>query len=76
MSDIKQSASDLIGGTPLLQLNNYSKKAGVKEKPEAPAQAAAPKLQQPVNRGGGVRLSAGQMRQLIRSGKQELENMR
>ena len=31
MSDIKQSASDLIGGTPLLQLNNYSKKAGVKD---------------------------------------------
>ena len=52
------------------------KKAGVKEKPDAPAQAAAPKLQQPVNRNGEVRLSAGQMRQLIRSGKQELENMR
>lgn len=31
MSDIKQSASELIGGTPLLQLNNYSKKAGVKD---------------------------------------------
>lgn len=52
------------------------KKSGVKEKPDAPVQAAAPKLQQPVNRDGGVRLSAGQMRQLIRSGKQELENMR
>jgi len=31
MSDIKQSALDLIGGTPLLQLNNYSQKVGVKD---------------------------------------------
>ena len=30
MSDIKQSALDLIGKTPLLQLNGYSKKAGFK----------------------------------------------
>lgn len=29
MSKIKESASELIGGTPLLKLNNYSKKAGV-----------------------------------------------
>ncbi|MCR5766823.1 MAG: cysteine synthase A [Treponema sp.] len=29
MADIKQSALDLIGKTPLLQLNNYSKKAGI-----------------------------------------------
>ena len=29
MSDIKQSALELIGGTPLLQLNGYSKKANV-----------------------------------------------
>ena len=29
MADIKQSALELIGGTPLLQLNGYSKKAGV-----------------------------------------------
>jgi len=29
MSDIKQSSLELIGGTPLLQLNGYSKKAGV-----------------------------------------------
>ena len=28
MADIKQSALELIGGTPLLQLNNYSKSAG------------------------------------------------
>ena len=29
MADIKQSALELIGGTPLLKLNGYSKKAGV-----------------------------------------------
>lgn len=29
MSKIKESASELIGGTPLLKLNNYSKKAGI-----------------------------------------------
>lgn len=27
--DIKQSAAELIGGTPLLQLNNYMKKSGI-----------------------------------------------
>ena len=52
------------------------KKAVFKEKPDVAAQAAAPKLQPAGNRDGGVRLSAGQMRQLIRSGKQELENVR
>jgi len=31
MADIKNSASELIGGTPLLKLNNYSEKAGVKD---------------------------------------------
>jgi cysteine synthase A len=31
MSDIKQSALELIGGTPILQLNGYSKKANVKD---------------------------------------------
>ena len=31
MSKIKQSALELIGGTPLLQLNGYSKAAGVKD---------------------------------------------
>lgn len=30
MSEIKESALDLIGGTPLLKLNRYSEKAGVK----------------------------------------------
>ena len=29
MSDIKQNALDLIGNTPILQLNNYSKKSGI-----------------------------------------------
>ena len=29
MSQIKESAAELIGGTPILKLNNYSKKAGV-----------------------------------------------
>ena len=31
MSNVKQSALELIGGTPLLQLNGYSKVAGVKD---------------------------------------------
>ena len=31
MSDIKQSAAELIGKTPLLQLNGYSKVAGIKD---------------------------------------------
>lgn len=31
MSDIKESASELIGGTPLLKLNNYAKKAGIRD---------------------------------------------
>lgn len=31
MSDIKESASELIGRTPILRLNNYQKKAGIKD---------------------------------------------
>lgn len=31
MSEFKESALELIGGTPLLKLNRYSEKAGVKE---------------------------------------------
>ena len=31
MSDIKQSAADLIGNTPLLQANNYAKKKGIED---------------------------------------------
>jgi len=31
MSQIKESALELIGGTPLLKLNGYSKKAGIKD---------------------------------------------
>ena len=46
------------------------KKADKKEKQSASAEAAAPKLQQTGDRNGGIRLSAGEMRQLIRSGKQ------
>lgn len=30
MSDVKQSALELIGGTPLLQLNGYAKASGIK----------------------------------------------
>ena len=48
----------------------------IKEKPNVPVQAAAPMLPQAGNRDTGVRLSAGQMRQLIRSGRQELGNVR
>ena len=31
MSQIKESALELIGGTPMLKLNGYSKKAGITE---------------------------------------------
>lgn len=31
MSEVKQSSLELIGGTPILQLNNYAKKAGIKD---------------------------------------------
>ena len=31
MADIKQSSLELIGSTPLLQLNGYSKKSGIKD---------------------------------------------
>lgn len=31
MSQIKESALELIGGTPILKLNQYSKKVGVTE---------------------------------------------
>lgn len=31
MSQIKESALELIGGTPLLKLNRYSKKAGISD---------------------------------------------
>jgi hypothetical protein len=54
------------------------KAAIIKEKPEAPAPAAVavPQKQQTGNREGSIRLSSGEMRQLIRSGRQELENVR
>ena len=31
MSEVKQSSLELIGGTPILQLNNYAKKSGIKD---------------------------------------------
>ena len=31
MADIKQSTLELIGNTPILQLNRYSEKAGIKD---------------------------------------------
>ena len=31
MADIKQSALELIGNTPILQLNRYTEKAGIKD---------------------------------------------
>ncbi len=31
MGQIKESASELIGGTPILKLNRYSDRAGVTE---------------------------------------------
>ena len=48
----------------------------IKEKPDVPVQAAASTPPQAGSRDSGVRLSAGQMRQLIRSGRQELGNIR
>ena len=64
------------------QQNNASsaavpeQKPVIKEKLDVPAQIAVPTLPQAGNRDAGVRLSAGQMRQLIRSGRQELGNIR
>lgn len=46
------------------------------EEPNVSVQPAVPTPPQAGNRGGSVRLSAGQMRQLIRSGKLELETVR
>ena len=70
----KQMSAARQNGT--ISVAASEKKADIKEKQGASAEAAAPKLQQTGNRDGGIRLSAGQMRQLIRSGKQELENLR
>ncbi len=70
----KQMSAARQNGTAAAAVSE--KKAAVREKQDAAAPAAVPKLQQTGNRDGGIRLSAGQMRQLIRSGKQELENMR
>ena len=42
MSEVKQSSLELIGGTPILQLNNYSKKAGMRK--NAPMAVSAAKI--------------------------------
>ena len=52
------------------------KKRGEKEKPDAAKPVEASGKQRIENKNGGVRLSAVEMRRLIRSGKQELENIR
>ena len=82
ISDTKDLTAGVDKKMPISRQNNTpsavasEKKAVVKEKPDASTQVTATKPQQIGNRDGGVRLSAGQMRQLIRSGKQELENVR
>ena len=79
---IKEPAAGMDKQMPVSRQNDTpsaaasGKKAVIKEKPDVSAQAAAPKLQQTRNGDREVRLSAGEMRQLIRSGKQELENIR
>ena len=52
------------------------KKQVEKEKSEAVKPVESSGIQRIENKNGGVRLSAVEMRRLIRSGKQELENMR
>ena len=52
------------------------KKPVEKEKSAAVKPVEAARMQKIENKSGGVRLSAAEMRKLIRSGKQELENMR
>ena len=82
ISDIKDSTAGTEKKLPVSGQNNASsvavpeQKPMIKEKPDVPVQAAVPTLPQAGNRDVGVRLSAGQMRQLIRSGRQELGNIR
>ena len=82
MADKKDSTTGADKKLSVSQQNNASsvavpeQKPVKKEKPDVPAQAAVPTPQQAGNRDAGVRLSAGQMRQLIRSGRQELGNIR
>lgn len=82
IADKKESAAGADKQLPVSHQNNVSpaavpeQKPAMKEKPDVPAQAAAPTPPQAGSRDAGARLSAGQMRQLIRSGRQELGNIR
>ena len=81
-ADKKDSTTSADKKLSVSQQNNASsvvvpeQKPVIKAKPDVSAQAAVPTLPQAGNRDVGVRLSAGQMRQLIRSGRQELGNIR
>ena len=82
IADKKESAAGADKKLSVSQQNNASsvvvpeQKPVIKAKPDVSVQAAVPTLPQAGNRDVGVRLSAGQMRQLIRSGRQELGNIR
>jgi hypothetical protein len=82
IADKKESAAGADKKLSVSQQNNATpaavpeQKPAMKEKPVVPAQAAVSTATQAGNRDVGVRLSAGQMRQLIRSGRQELGNIR
>ena len=81
-ADKKDNTTSADKKLSVSQQNNASsvvvpeQKPVIKAKPDVSAQAAVPTLPQAGNRYAGVRLSAGQMRQLIRSGRQELGNIR
>ena len=81
-ADKKDSTTSADKKLSVSQQNNASsvvvpeQKPVIKAKPDVSAQAAVPTLPHAGNRDVGVRLSAGQMRQLIRSGRQELGNIR
>ena len=81
-ADKKDSTTSADKKLSVSQQNNASsvvvpeQKPVIKAKPDVSVQAAVPTLPQAGNRDVGVRLSAGQMRQLIRSGRQELGNIR
>jgi hypothetical protein len=82
IADKKESAAGADKKLSVSQQNNATpaavpeQKPAMKEKPVVPAQAAVSTVPRAGNRDAGVRLSAGQMRQLIRSGRQELGNIR
>ena len=82
ITDKKESAAGADKKLSVSQQNSVTpvavpkQKPVIKEKPDVPAQASVSTPPQAGNRDAGVRLSAGQMRQLIRSGRQELGNIR